>query len=211
MKILVLGASRGTGALCVKSALAKGHAVGAFSRTPAKLDVTHPALTKIAGDFHDAASVRGAVAGQDAVIICASPGSLGTIKEQPDYFSRGTKCCIDAMKAHGCRRLVVLSAHGVGDSKPAQSWFQRTFLIDRLLKGFFRDHEVQERLTQESGLDFVIARPTRLTNGKAKGKYVRTTELIRVPASIARADVADFLVEACESTTWVGQRVHLGG
>jgi uncharacterized protein YbjT (DUF2867 family) len=211
MKILIVGASRGTGALCVKAALAKGHAVGAFSRTPAKLEVTHPALTKIAGDFHDAASVRGAVAGHDAVIICASPGSLGTIKEQPDYFSRGTKYCIDAMKALGCRRLVVLSAHGVGDSKPAQSWFQRTFLIDRLLKGFFRDHDVQERLTQESGLDFVIARPTRLTNGKAKGKYVRTTELIPVPASISRADVADFLVEACGSTTWVGKRVHLGG
>jgi uncharacterized protein YbjT (DUF2867 family) len=211
MKILILGASRGTGALCVKSALAKGHSVSAFSRTPAKLDVTHPALTKIAGDFHDAASVRGAVAGQDAVIICASPGSLGTIKEQPDYFSRGTKYCIDAMREHGVKRLVVLSAHGVGDSKPVQSWFQRTFLIERLLKGFFRDHDVQERLTQESGLDFVIARPTRLTNGKAKGKYVRTTELVPVPQSISRADVADFLVEACESRTWVGQRVQLGG
>jgi putative NADH-flavin reductase len=37
MKILVIGASHGTGALCVTSALAKGHAVTAFSRTPAKL------------------------------------------------------------------------------------------------------------------------------------------------------------------------------
>ena len=211
MRILVLGASRGTGALCVKAALAKGHSVSAFSRTPAKLDLAHPALTKVAGDFHDAARVGSAVAGHDAVIICASPGSLGAIKEKPDYFSRGTKYCIDAMKQHGVKRLVVLSAHGVGDSKPAQTWFQRTFLIDRLLKGFFRDHEVQERLAETSGLDFVIARPTRLTNGAAKGKYVRTTELVSVPASISRADVADFLVEACESTTWVGKRVHLGG
>jgi uncharacterized protein YbjT (DUF2867 family) len=211
MKILVVGASRGTGALCVKSALAKGHAVSAFSRTPAKLDVTHPALTKVAGDFHDAASVRGAVAGQDAVIICASPRSLGAIKEKPDYFSRGTKYCIDAMKEQGGRRLVVLSAHGVGDSKPAASWFQRTFLIERLLKGFFRDHDVQERLAQESGLDFVIARPTRLTNGKAKGRYLRTEEVIRMPATISRADLADFMVEACASTTLVGKRVHLGG
>ena len=211
MNILILGASRGTGALCVKAALAKGHAVTAFSRTPAKLEVTNPALTKVAGDFHDAAAVRRAVAGHDAVIVCASPGSLGTIKEKPDYFSRGTKYCIDAMKELGSRRLVVLSAHGVGDSKPVQSWFQRTFLIDRLLKGFFRDHDVQERLTRESGLDFVIVRPTRLTNGKAKGKYVRTTELVSVPQSISRADVADFLVEACESTTWVGKSVHLGG
>ena len=47
MKILVLGASRGTGALCVKSALAKGHSVSAFSRTPAKLDVTRPALSEL--------------------------------------------------------------------------------------------------------------------------------------------------------------------
>ncbi len=211
MKLLVVGASRGTGALCVKSALAKGHSVSAFSRTPAKLDVSHPALTKVAGDFHDAASVRGAVAGHDAVIICASPSSLGAIKKTPDYFSRGTKYCIDAMKEHGVKRLVVLTAHGVGESKPAASWFQRTFLIERLLKGFFRDHEVQERMTEESGLDFVIARPTRLTNGKAKGKYVRSTELIRVPATISRADVADFMVEACESTTWVGKRVQLGG
>jgi uncharacterized protein YbjT (DUF2867 family) len=211
MKILVLGASRGTGALCVKSALAKGHSVSAFSRTPAKLDVTHAALTKVAGDFHDTASVHRAVAGHDAVIICASPNSLGTIKDEPDYFSRGTKYCIDAMKEHGVKRLVVLSAHGVGESKPAASWFQRTFLIGGLVKGFFRDHDVQERMTRESGLDFVIARPTRLTNGKAKGKYVRTAELISVPATISRADVADFMVEACESPRWVGEAVQLGG
>ena len=73
MKILVVGASQGTGALCVRSALARGHSVSAFSRNPAKLDITHAALTKIAGDFHDAASVRGAVAGHDAVIVCAAP------------------------------------------------------------------------------------------------------------------------------------------
>ncbi len=211
MKILVLGASKGTGALCVKAALAKGHSVSAFARTPAKLDITHAALTKVAGDFHDAASVRSAVAGHDAVIICASPRTLGTIKETPDYFSRGSKYCIDAMKAHGVKRLVVLSAHGVAESEPAASWFQRTFLIGGLLKGFFRDHAVQERLTRESGLDFVIAHPTRLTNGQAKGKYVRTAELVSVPGSISRADVADFMVEACESTTWVGKAVQLGG
>ena len=211
MKILVIGASRGTGALCVNAALAKGHSVTAFSRTPSRLDVTHSALSKIAGDFHDKASVRSAVAGHDAVIICASPTKLGTIKEIPDYFSRGTKYCIDAMKEHGVKRLVILSAHGVGESKPAASWIQRTLLIDGLLKGFFRDHDVQERLTQESGLDFVIARPMRLTNGKARGKYVRTTELVHVPTTISRADVADFMVEACGSNTFLGKCVQLGG
>jgi hypothetical protein len=32
-----------------------------------------------------------------------------------------------------------------------------------------------------------------------------------MPSSIARADVADFMVAACESMTWVGKAVQLGG
>ena len=32
-----------------------------------------------------------------------------------------------------------------------------------------------------------------------------------VPGSIARADVADFLVEACSGTEWVGKAVQIGG
>ncbi len=210
MKILVVGASEGTGALCVTSALARGHAVSAFSRSPAKLAITHVKLAKIVGEFHDAASVRGAVAGHDAVVVSAAP-KPSAIKDQPDYFSRGTKYCIDAMKQRGVKRLVVLSAFGVGDREPAAGWLMKTVFIDRLLKGFYRDHDVQERMTRESGLDFVIARPTRLTNGAPKGKYIRTAELISVPSSISRADLASFMVEACESTIWVGKAVQLGG
>lgn len=211
MKILVLGASQGTGALCAKAALAAGYTVTAFARTPAKLGVTHPQLTKLTGDFHDAVSVRDAVAGHDAVIICASSTSLKGFKQTPDYFSRGTKFCIDAMKEHAVKRLVALSANGVGDSYAAASWFQRTLLIKGLLKAPYRDHEVQERMIRDSGLDFVIARPTRLTNGPAKGKYTRVAKPVSVPSSISRADVADFLVESCHASEFVGKAVELGG
>ena len=85
----------------MKSALARGHTVTALARTPAKLELTDARLTKVAGDFHDAASMRAAVAGHDAVISCASSTSLSGFKLKPDYFSSGTKRCIDAMKEHG--------------------------------------------------------------------------------------------------------------
>ena len=211
MKILVIGASQGTGALCVKAALAKGHAVTAFARTPGKLELTHPQLTKLAGDFHDAGSVNEAVKGHDAVIVCASAPSLSAFRAKPDYFSHGTRNCIDAMKAHGVKRLIVLSAAGAGDSIKTASWFLKTFVIGGLLKVPFRDHDVQERMTQESGLEFVIARPTRLTDGPAKRKYEKTAELVAVPSSISRADVADFMVEACQSPAFVNKAVLLGG
>ena len=211
MRILVLGASQGTGAFCVKAALKEGHEVTAFARTPSKLDLNHPKLKKIAGDFHNKASVHAAVKDQDAVIICVSSITLKGFRETPDYFSRGTKFCIEAMKDYGVKRIVALSAHGVGDSYPAQSWFLRKFLIGWLLIYPFRDHDVQERMIRESGLDFVIARPTRLTNGEARGKYTRTSDLVPVPQSISRADLAAFMVESCQSRAFVGKAVALGG
>lgn len=212
MKILVVGASKGTGAISVKSALARGHSVTAFARTPSKLELEHERLTKVKGDFHDAASVNAAMPGHDAVIITASISSLDELKKKPDYFSHGTKLCIDAMKQHGVKRLVVLSAHGAGDSIAASGWFLRTFVVGMILKRAFVDHDAQEKLTMESGLEWVIARPTRLTDGPAKGKYVRVFDPTgRVPASISRADVADFMVEACDSKDVLNKAVGLGG
>ena len=211
MKIIVIGASQGTGALCVKAVLAKGHTATAFARSPGKLELTHPQLTKVVGDFHDAKSVNEAVKGHDAVIICASATSLSAFKTKPDYFSSGTRHCIEAMKAHGIKRLIVLSAAGAGDSIKTAPWFLKTFVIGGILKRAFRDHDVQERITQDSGLEYVIARPTRLTNGTAKGEYTKTAEIVSVPGAISRADVADFMVEACESSSFLGKAVQLGG
>ena len=62
-----------------------------------------------------------------------------------------------------------------------------------------------------SGLDWVIARPGRLTNGPARRQYVKRTAIEKVPGSISRADVADFLVGACEGPAWVGHTVQIGG
>jgi uncharacterized protein YbjT (DUF2867 family) len=212
MNILVVGASKGTGAACVTSALARGHRVTAFARTPEKLDLVHEHLTKVAGSFFDPESIERAVAGQEAVIVTASSSSLSDFKKTPDYFSRGTKCCIDAMKKHGVRRLVILSALGVGESREAMGILLRVLMVDGILKPAYRDHDVQERLTRESGLDWTIARPTRLTNGPARGKYARSERAnAKVPSSISRGDVADFMVDACTSRDTIGKVIQLGG
>src|ERR1700712_1769681 len=112
MKIFVIGASKGTGALAVAEACARGHQVTAFARSPEKLRFNHAGLTRLRGDFHDAASVSAAVPGHDAVIVTASPTSMKRFKDNPDYFSQGTRYVIDAMKGNGVARLVVLNALG---------------------------------------------------------------------------------------------------
>lgn len=210
MRTLVIGASQGTGALTVRAALARGHEVTAFARNPDKLKLDDPKLTKLRGDFHERSSVDEAVRGHDAVIITAST-TLSSFKESPNFFSQGTALVIDAMRAHGVRRLVVLSALGVGESRALANFVVRALVLDFLIKGPCRDHERQERLTRDSGLDWVIARPGRLTNGPARGRYVKKAAIEHVPSSISRADVADFLVESTEGEAWVHKAVQLGG
>ncbi|HEY7953653.1 MAG TPA: NAD(P)H-binding protein [Polyangia bacterium] len=211
MRLLIIGASQGTGAEATKNALARGHQVTAFSRNPQKLALDHPKLTRYAGDFHQASSVAAAMPGHDAVIVTASATRLKAFKENPRYFSQGTGYTIDAMKANGVERLVVLSALGTGESRKLAGFLLDKLVISFLLKVPFEDHERQEELVRASGLEWVIARPGRLTNGPARKRYVTKTEIEPVPKSISRADLADFLVEAAESDRFVGKAVQLGG
>ncbi|MET0793776.1 MAG: SDR family oxidoreductase [Polyangiaceae bacterium] len=211
MKILIIGASQGTGAEAVKNALQGGHSVTAFARSPSKLALEHEHLHRLQGDFHQADSIARAVSGHDAVIVTASATSMKDFKNNPNYFSQGTRYVVDAMKEHGVRRLSVLSAFGAGDSRRAANWFLDKLMISWLLKLPYQDHERQERMVMNSGLDWVIARPTRLTNGPADKRYLAETALAPIPSSISRADVADFLVRAVTEDTWLGKAVQLGG
>ena len=211
MRLLIIGASQGTGALAVKTALERGHEVTAFARSPQKLALDHAKLKKVSGDFHQRAAVEAAVRGQDAVIITASATSLKGFKENPSYFSQGTAHVIDAMRTTGVRRLVVLSALFTGESRKLANFFVDKVIVSFLLKRPYEDHERQEQLVKSSGLDWVIARPGRLTNGPARRRYVKETAIKPVPSMISRADVADFLVEAAEVDAWVGKAVQLGG
>ncbi len=211
MRILVVGASQGTGALAVEEALKRGHLVTAFARSPQRLTLDNANLTRSSGDFHDLASVQSAVPGHDAVIITASATKLSAFKDHPNYFSLGTRHVIQAMKEHGVKRLIVLSAWGTGESVKLTNFLVRKLVISWILKAPFEDHERQEQLVRDSGLEWVIARPTRLTNGPARKQYQKMSALEPVPSSIARADVADFLIEAVETDQWLRQAVQLGG
>lgn len=73
MKLLVFGATGGTGSRLVEQALQQGHEVTAFARDPAKIHVKHDNLRVVTGDVLDRDSVNAAVKGQDGVL-----SALGT-------------------------------------------------------------------------------------------------------------------------------------
>src|SRR5436190_15220207 len=69
-RVLIVGATGGTGRELVAQALERGHAVTALARNPSALDVTHPRLRVMRGDALDYSTVEAAVQGQE-VVICA--------------------------------------------------------------------------------------------------------------------------------------------
>ena len=79
MKLAIFGATGKTGIELVKQALEQGHAVTAFVRDPARLDIKDGNLTLVTGDVFDPASVAQAVEGQDAVICALGASSASTV------------------------------------------------------------------------------------------------------------------------------------
>ena len=112
-------------------------------------------------------------------------------------LSIGAKHITDAMKELGVRRLVWQSALGIGDSRGQLGALYNFFLSPFFLRGSFADKEIQEKIIQESGLDWVIVRPGALTNAQHTGKYrqIHGGGYSLATPSIPRADVADFMLK----------------
>lgn len=202
MKVLVFGASGGTGRELVKQALAQGHTVTAFVRDPSGLRKTGANLTIRVGDVVDPARVRQAVRGQDAVI--SALGASRSLTRHPELVD-GVRNIVGAMEEEGVRRLVYLSVLGVGESRRQLGWFDRYVIVPLVLGNVVADHALKEAIIERSRLDWVVVRPPRLTNGPHTGRY-RSGESIeagRMSASVSRADVADFMVKQIADDTFV--------
>jgi putative NADH-flavin reductase len=201
-RLLVVGATGGTGRQLVTQALQRGHAVTAFVRQPARLQIDHPQLTIVQGDVLDARAVAAAVRGQDAV-LCA----LG----HKQYFqptrilSEGTRNILRAMEEHGVARLICETSLGIGDSAGRMGLYYTLFVIPVILPFYFWDKTRQERLIAASAAEWVIVRPGALTNGKARGqwRHGRRTGNFLMTEQIARADVAAFMLDQLASDTYL--------
>jgi putative NADH-flavin reductase len=242
VKVLVFGASGGTGRNIVEQALTQGHIVTAFVRNPARIRVAHENLRIVRGDISSSESVATGVAGHDAVLsalgvrlpvpvviliifacqivkrLVALHGPAALFVElgvpilailllfrRNNVLSEGTRNIVGAMERLGVRRFVCESSLGVGDSKWRLGVLHNLIAIPLFLRNVFADKEAQERIIRESNLDWVIVRPTALTNGPRRSIY-RTGSGIGhwfLPTSISRADVAEFMLKQVTADSYL--------
>lgn len=209
MKMLVIGATGGTGRCVVDNALRAGHEVTAFARTPQKITMQHERLRVAQGDVLQADAVLRAMQGQQAVICALGPAAgaaPGTI------ISEGSRNIIYAMAQAGVHRLVFESGIMVGEGRGLSAINRFLLAIFRSLnRALYEDKVRAEKLVRERGLEWVIVRPPKLKHMPGRGSYrVGQALNVNLPAGLAHADVADFMVKSAAADTHLLQLVEIG-
>ena len=195
MKIIVFGATGGTGQQIVEQAIAAGHEVTVFARRPGEMTRARV----VTGDVLDRATVGDAVRGQDAVV-----SALGTKPwKHVDICSGGIASIVPAMQAAGVKRIVAMSSQGVGDSKLGA---MARLATNVLLAKSFRDKLAMEVLLADSDREWIVVRPGMLTNGAARGTWRTDVDGDIVGGRISRADTAAFMLRQLADDTWLRKK-----
>jgi NADH dehydrogenase len=210
MKVLVTGGTGFVGPRVVHAIRAEGHDVRALVRDPGSKGaktLTAWGCEVVRGDMTDEASVRLAVAGVDGVVHLVAV--LGAPRETYErVMLGGTRTLLAAAKEAGVRRFVLMSALGVSEQTKDQ------------LNYAWAKWE-QEKLVEESGLPYVIFRPSFMFGPQggtlpvfaSQVRYLPVVPLVgtRKFQPIWVDDAAAFFAEALTNDAAVGRTFDLVG
>lgn len=203
-RVVVFGASGGTGRRIVARALAAGHEVVAVHRTTPSVMAEHQRHTIVIADPLRANDVRRALEGADVAVHAIGPkrGPGARLTVSGDVMAN----LIPAMHEEGVRRLLFVSAFGTGASRHG---FYAAMLW-ATIRQRMADKERAEALVRASGLEWFIALPTILTDSPSADQY-RVGVGLSVSAfpRISRADVADLIVRRIEGAEMMGTAVEI--
>lgn len=200
-KILVLGATGGTGRLIVGRALAQGHDVTALVRSPEKASGLKGAKLIVA-DVRDERALREALKDQDAVV--SAVGTPASPFREVTLLSTATRALVSAMKAEHVSRLVCITGMGAGDSAGHGGFVFDKVIFPLLLREVYADKDRQEAIVRESGLDWVLVRPSVLNDKPGRGTVRALTDLSSVHGgTISREDVANFVLDQVRADAWL--------
>lgn len=206
MRILIFGATGGTGRFLVKQGLEKGYTITAFVRDLNGLKIKHKNLSIIQGNVLNAEDVENAVKGQNVVISVLGNKASSALWKPNTIISDGVRNIISGMKKYKVKRLLFVASFGVNE----EIFLPEKIVIKTVLKSIFADIPKQEQLIKKSGLDWTLVHPARLVDTPGTGEYNMGEHLpLGLFSKISRADVADFLLKNVDSTNFICKTVTI--
>jgi putative NADH-flavin reductase len=219
MKLTIFAATGGIGRHILEQAVAAGHDVTAAVRNPKSLPPTVRAVT-IDLATADAAALEQVVAGADAVLS----GLGARVGSEIGVARQGTQAIVNAMKRTEVRRLVVVSAAPIANvpspgrptppkHDPGDGFFMRHLFnpfARTVFKQRYADLALMEDVLRDSGLDWSIVRPPRLTDKPLSGRYrVAYGQNLRGGFVTSRANVAHLMLRVLGQPETIRQTVGI--
>src|SRR3954447_6979933 len=190
MKLFVIGATGRTGQEIVQQALARGHHVTAFVRSPENITAKSERLTVLKGNVLDENQLFNAIQNHDAVISTLGPREAF---KPSSMLHDSALATTRAMERSGIKRLVILSAAAHFPGIPNR-------IASFIMRNHMRDSLAMEGIVQSNSLDWTIARPPRLTQGNSTTYRSREDAAPRMGFTLDRKAVAAFMLDAIEQT-----------
>ena len=207
MRVLVTGGTGFVGPHVVRALRDRGHEVRALVRDPARGEELGVELA--VGDVTDAASLRAAAAGCEAVvhliaILTGKPADFERI------MSEGTRSLVAASQEAGVRRFVLMSALGTSEAT-------------KELVPYYRAKWSMEETVRTSGLEHVIFRPSFVfgRGGGALAQFLKIARLAPVTPIVGPGtqrlqpiwvdDVAAYFAAGAERPEAANRTFELGG
>ena len=183
--------------------------VTSAARSPAALPWHHERLRVAEANVMRPESLDAVVEGQDAVITSVSVGSgLKEGRKPTTLLSEGTRKVIAAMNKQGVGRLVCLSSSAV-EPVPALGVFFGKIMRPLLFKEMYEDMSRMEHEVRQSGLEWVLVRPSTLTDEPAEGSYILGIDRIPKGWRIRREEVAEFALDQLEDERYLGRSIAM--
>ena len=184
--------------------LGAGHRPVALVRSPehaAELEAGGVETRMLDIENSDATAFVAAFQECEAVVFSAGGGPDGNAERKRTVDLEGSLKSIEAARTAGIRRFVQVSAIDVDDPVAADA--------GEVWRAYVEAKRDADAALRDSGLDWTILRPGRLTDDPGTGRVALGPDVAR--AEIPRADVAEVIAAVLDTPAAAGHQWNLVG
>ncbi|PAU94911.1 NAD-dependent dehydratase [Aliifodinibius salipaludis] len=197
MKITVVGGHGSIAMLMHPMLIENDHQVRGIIRKEEQADdLREVGVEPVVCDIEEVDDISEAVGNVDAVVFAAGAGPGSGAARKWSVDRDGAIKLIEAAKANSINRYVMISAMGTNNPRG-----------NEVFKAYLKAKAEADEALRNSGLDYTIVKPGRLTDESGTGKVTIGRDLSS--GEIPRKDVARVLIKVLETPEAAGYQFDL--
>lgn len=200
-KIAIFGATGKTGQVLVRNAIMHNFIPVCLIRENSKFKLPFDQAELIVGSPLNYNDVATTISGSDYVLVALnirrrSNWPWSVVEQQEDLLDISLKNITNAMTILNVKRIISISAWGVGDSFWETNWISKFKITRTTIGNVIAAHEDQERVLRHSELNWTCLRPVRIVDKQTVNSIiVRQSNRRRLKRNVSRENLARFIFE----------------